>query len=224
MVALSRARATKDRAVGGSDLTESSISLREDVRRMEARRTLARAMKARDAHLLQHSSGVAQMALRIGRKMTLDQDQMDAILAGALLHDIGKIGIPDRILLKRGPLSVEEYEVIKSHPVLGVEIVSPFMGFASALPAIRYHHERFDGSGYPDGLPGESTPLVARIVSVADAYDSMIRDRSYGPGVSAEAALEEIRRHSGTQFDPVVVSALLRTTDQPAGPRADFAG
>jgi len=153
---------------------------------------------------------VSSLSLRIGREISLPEEQMEALANGALLHDVGKIGIPDRILQKTVSLTEEEYAEIKQHPVMGVGILTPVKELAPALPIVKHHHERFDGKGYPDGLVGEDIPLMARIVSVADAFDSMIRARPYGYGVSWRAALEEIEDNSGTQFDPSVVGVLMQ--------------
>jgi HD-GYP domain-containing protein (c-di-GMP phosphodiesterase class II) len=164
------------------------------------------------------------MALRVGLKMSLPSEQLDALTLGALLHDVGKIGIPDRILHKPGRLTDEEYEIIKRHPALGARMVAPVKELAPAVPAVRYHHERFDGKGYPDGLRGEDIPLAARIVSVVDAYDSMLRERPYGYGISREAALEEIENNSGVQFDPGVVRTLLEMVRELEKRQVDSAG
>jgi HD-GYP domain-containing protein (c-di-GMP phosphodiesterase class II) len=141
-----------------------------------------------------------------------------------LLHDVGKIGVPDTVLHKPGRLTAEEYEVMKRHPVLGVEIVSPVEELAVALPVINHHHERFDGTGYPDGLRGEDIPLVARVAAVADAFDSIIRDRPYGYGMSEEAALKEVEDNSGTQFDPRIVRTLREVLEDAGDRRADSTG
>ena len=162
-------------------------------------------MEAKDPYIKKHLRSVSDLALRIGREISLPEEQMEALANGALLHDVGKIGIPDRILQKSVRLTEEEYTEIKQHPALGVGILTPVEELASALPVVKHHHERFDGKGYPDGLRGEDIPLIARIVSVADAFDSMIRARPYGYGVSSEAALKEIEENSGTQFDPRIV-------------------
>jgi HD-GYP domain-containing protein (c-di-GMP phosphodiesterase class II) len=162
--------------------------------------------------------------LRIGREISLPEEQMEALANGALLHDVGKIGIPDRILQKTVRLTEEEYTVIKQHPDLGIGILTPVEEMESALPVVKHHHERYDGGGYPEGLQGEDIPLIARIVSVADAFDSMIRARPYGYGVSQDAALEEISENSGTQFDPRIVSVLLEIVYAPYERRADSAG
>jgi putative nucleotidyltransferase with HDIG domain len=178
-------------------------------------------LESRDSLIGDHLRAVSRLASRIGSRMSLSPDQMQALTLGALLHDLGKIGVPDQILQKPGRLTDEEYEVIKRHPVLGAEMLAPIEELALAVPVVRHHHERFDGRGYPDGLRGEDIPLVARVVSVADAFDSMTRDRPYGYGISRQAALEEVERNSGTQFDPRTVRALLEVVwgfdDQRAG-------
>jgi putative nucleotidyltransferase with HDIG domain len=187
-------------------------------------RTLVEAMEAKDPNIKEHLRSVSSLSLRIGREISLPEEQMEALANGALLHDVGKIGIPDRILQKTVRLTEEEYTVIKQHPDLGVGILTPVKEMESALPVVKHHHERYDGRGYPDGLEGEDIPLIARIVSVADAFDSMIRVRPYGYGVSQEAALEEIKENSGTQFDPRIVSVLLEALYAPDERRADSAG
>lgn len=180
-----------------------------------------KAMVARDPYLAGHSAGVSRIAGRIGRALSLNKEQLEALVAGALLHDIGKIGMPDRILHKPGRLTDDEYAVIKRHPTIGADIVAPIPELSPALPAIRHHHERFDGLGYPDGLCAEKIPLAARVVAVADAFDSMTRERPYGRRMSAGASLEEIVRRAGTQFDPRVAEVLSQVALGPNEPRAD---
>ncbi len=187
-------------------------------------RTLVAALEAKDPYIREHLRAVSSLALRIGREMSLPKEEMEALTNGALLHDVGKIGIPDHILQKSGRLTNEEYAEIKRHPTLGVGILAPVKELASALPVVKHHHERFDGKGYPDGLGGEDIPLTARIVSVADAFDSMTRPRPYGYGISQKAALEEIEENSGTQFDPSVVRALLEVVYLPGDRQVDSAG
>jgi HD-GYP domain-containing protein (c-di-GMP phosphodiesterase class II) len=186
--------------------------------------SLIEALEAKDPYIKEHLRAVSGLALRIGSEVSLPGEQMEALTSGALLHDVGKIGIPDRILQKSGRLTEEEYAEIKRHPLLGVSILTPATELASALPVVRHHHERFDGKGYPDGLRGEDIPLIARIVSVADAFDSMIRDRPYGYGISRKAALREIEENAGTQFDPLIVRALLEIVYAPGDRQADSAG
>src|SRR5215213_1741498 len=187
-------------------------------------RTLVEAMEAKDPSIKEHLRSVSSLSLRIGREMSLPAEQMEALVNGALLHDVGKIGVPDSILQKTVRLTEEEYTVIKQHPALGVGILAPVEEMEPALPVVKHHHERYDGRGYPDGLEGEDIPLIARIVSVADAFDSMIRARPYGYGVSENAALEEIRENSGTQFDPRIVSVLLEAVYAPDERRENSAG
>ncbi|MDQ3863547.1 MAG: diguanylate cyclase, partial [Actinomycetota bacterium] len=172
-------------------------------------RTLVEALEAKDPYIKDHLTAVTSLATRIGTEISLPGEQMEALTSGAMLHDVGKIGTPDRILQKSGRLTDDEYAEIKRHPALGVSILAPVRELESALPAVKHHHERFDGKGYPDGLRGEDIPLIARVVSVADAFDSMVRARPYGYGISREAALQEIEENSGTQFDPRLVRVLL---------------
>ena len=185
---------------------------------------LVGALEAKDPGLGEHLLNTSRVAGGIAREMALPEEQSEDLIVGALLHDIGKIGIPDHILHKPGRLTEKEYETMRCHPSLGVDIVSPIGALAGALPTIKHHHERFDGSGYPEGLGGEDVPLVARVVAVADAFDVMCRDRPYGYGVSHEAALGEIEGNAGTQFDPKVVAALRRVFEGTDGRRADSIG
>jgi HD-GYP domain-containing protein (c-di-GMP phosphodiesterase class II) len=205
---------------GAQDLEE----LEDERRVLGIARTLIEAMEAKDPNIKEHLRSVSSLALRIGREISLPEEQMEALANGALLHDVGKIGIPDRILQKTVPLTEEEYAEIKQHPALGVGILAPVEELESALPVVKHHHERYDGKGYPDGLEGEDIPLIARIVSVADAFDSMIRARPYGYGVSRKAALQEIEKNSGTQFDPRIVSVLLQVVYAPDKGQTDSAG
>ena len=185
---------------------------------------LVGALEAKDPGLGEHLLNTSRIAGGIAREMSLPEEQAEDLVVGALLHDVGKIGIPDHILHKPGRLTEEEYEKMRCHPSLGVEIVSPVSALAGTLPAINHHHERFDGNGYPDGLGGEDIPLVARVVAVADAFDVMCRDRPYGYGVSHETALHEIEGNAGTQFDPTVVAALRRVFEGTEDRRADSIG
>jgi diguanylate cyclase (GGDEF)-like protein len=187
-------------------------------------RVLLEPLEFRDPYIGEHLEAVSRLALRIGLKMSLSSDQLDALTLGALLHDVGKIGVPDPILQKPGRLTDEEYEVIKRHPVMGARMLASIEELAPAVPAVRHHHERFDGRGYPDGLRSEDIPLIARIVSVADAFDTMTRGRPYGYGISRATSLEEIEKSSGTQFDPRVVRALLEVVWELGDRRADSAG
>ena len=224
MRALETARARPD-GISGLPAGAQDLEVFKGERRvLGIARTLVEAMEAKDPNIKEHLRSVSNISLRIGREISLSEEQMEALANGALLHDVGKIGIPDRILQKTVRLTEEEYAEIKQHPALGVGILTPVREMASALPVVKHHHERYDGRGYPDGLKGEEIPLIARIVSVADAFDSMIRARPYGYGVSQETALEEIRENSGTQFDPQIVSVLLEAVYATGERQAGSAG
>ncbi len=157
-----------------------------------------------------HSIGVTTYAVAIAEEMGLGRDEVELLRLASLLHDIGKIGTYDVILDKPSSLTEEEYLLVKQHPIKGSDILSPIKGFESLLPIIRAHHERYDGTGYPDGLKGEQIPLLARILCVADSYDSMISDRPYRTACSKEFAISEFRRCSGSQFDPDVINVFLK--------------
>lgn len=161
-----------------------------------------------ESNLGDHLRAVSHIAELLGRRMDLSPGEMDALVTGALLHDVGKLGVPIRILNKPGPLSEGEFEILRLHPVLGANILEPIEELSPVLPVVRHHHERYDGTGYPDGLNATEIPLGARIVLVADAFDSLTRDRTYRRGVSVEEAITEILCHSGTQFDPQVTKIL----------------
>ena len=168
--------------------------------------SLAAAVEAKDSFTERHTQRVGESARRIGELMKLPEADLDALYRGGIIHDIGKIGIPDSILLKPGPLEVEEQVSMHAHPIIGESIVRPLRSGTSLLPIIRHHHERFDGRGYPDRLRGAQIPQLARIVSVCDAYDALVNDRPYRPGLAAEEAMAILRGGAGTQWDPEVVS------------------
>jgi putative nucleotidyltransferase with HDIG domain len=172
---------------------------------------LANAMDARDAYTADHSERLAAWAEATARELGCSEEEIQAVRWAALLHDIGKIGVPDHILRKPGPLDETEWEVIRRHPEVGARIVAPVKKLAAVVPIIRAHQEHWDGSGYPDGLKGEAIPLGARIVAVVDAYGAIVDERPYKPARSHEEAVAELRRCAGTQFDPRVVEAFLKT-------------
>lgn len=169
---------------------------------------LARAIDARDPYTLGHSARVAAISLELALAMHLPDREREPLRRAALLHDIGKIGVEDRILRKPGPLNELEREALQGHPVIGHEMLAGLRFLRDSLPGVRHHHERWDGSGYPDGLQGPQIPLIVRIISVADAFDAITSDRPYRRGLSFAAAAKEIVAGSGTQFDPAVVSAF----------------
>lgn len=173
--------------------------------------SLINALDSRDSYTSDHSENVSRYAMQIAEKMNLSKDLCNVIRTGGLLHDIGKIGIPENILTKTGKLTSEEYNVIKTHPVIGYEMLKHVEGLKrnGILDIVLYHHERYDGKGYPKGLKGNEIPLAARIVGVADAFDAMISKRVYRIELDMNFALNEIRRNKGTQFDPEVVDAFL---------------
>ncbi len=189
--------------------------VREQARRiesvyLEAIQSLVHALEAKDEYTYGHSARVSEYSRWIASDMGLDAGQMALLDLGAELHDAGKIGIKESILLKPARLTEEEYEHIKTHPVIGERILRPLLGDAPAiLQVVRSHHERVDGGGFPDGLIGDEIPLLVRIVTVADTFDAMTTGRPYRPGLSAERAFEEFERCKGTQFDPDVVDSFL---------------
>jgi putative nucleotidyltransferase with HDIG domain len=171
-------------------------------------RALALALDARDPYTAGHSERVGVFAVAIGRQLHLDDEQLEILRLGSLLHDIGKIGISDAVLRKPGALTAEEYELIKEHPSVGARILRSIHFLAPHVPIVEFHHERPDGQGYPHRLQGEEIPLLARIVHVADAFDAMTSARAYRRARAASEALRELWRCSGTQFDSDVVQAL----------------
>jgi HD-GYP domain-containing protein (c-di-GMP phosphodiesterase class II) len=171
---------------------------------------LAQALDARDRYTAGHSLRVADYAYGIARELELGERHTENIRLGAWLHDVGKIGIPDAVLLKPGPLTAEEFGLVKLHPQIGRRILERAPGFEALLDAVELHHENYDGSGYPYGLAGENIHFYARLIRVADAFDAMTTHRSYRPAHTAEAAMAEIQRGSGREFDPRCALALLR--------------
>jgi response regulator RpfG family c-di-GMP phosphodiesterase len=171
---------------------------------------LARSLAARDPYSAAHGEAVTWLAARLGHLMELSEEDLDALNAYGPLHDLGKIGISDTLLSKQGPLTDEELEIVRQHTLIGESIIRPLNPGSGALSMIRSHHERWDGQGYPEGLREEQTPLVARIVAVADVYHAIISHRPYRSGASPIQAVQEIKAMSGTQFDPSVVQALVK--------------
>jgi len=171
--------------------------------------TMAASIDARDRYTSGHSQRVAHWGREIAKEIGLPKNKIDEVYFGGILHDIGKIGIEDEILNKKGKLTPEEYDKIKQHTVIGYEIILQAGMFNELLPAIRSHHERIDGRGYPDGLVGDEIPLMAKILAVSDAFDAMVADRPYRKGLPVEEALQEIKRGAGTQFDPVLARHFI---------------
>jgi len=180
---------------------------------LEITQTMAQTLDARDPYTAGHSSRVSEYAVAIAQAMNLSAAEIEIIRVGANLHDIGKIGIPDAVLQKPGPLSGEEFEIIKRHPVIGKRILEGVAKFRDYLAIVELHHENTDGSGYPWGLRGEQVPLAARIVHVVDAYDAMTSNRPYREATTTAQAQEILRRHAGSQFDASVVEVFLRLVE-----------
>jgi putative nucleotidyltransferase with HDIG domain len=177
-------------------------------------RALALALDARDPYTAGHSERVSAVSLAIGRCLALDEKQLEVLRLGALLHDIGKIGISDQVLMKPGPLTADEYEIIKQHPGVGARILRSVPFLEPHIPIVELHHERPDGKGYPHGLRGTEIPLVASIVHVADAFDAMTSARAYRPARPSSEGLRELWRCAGAQFDAEVVQALAQVLPQ----------
>ncbi len=177
---------------------------------LDSVKVLAEAIDAKDPYTRGHSDRVKRMSLAIARHMGFSEERLETLEYGALLHDIGKIGIKDNILQKEGPLSREEYEIIREHPLIGVKIVEGVEFFRDKIPIIRHHHEFYDGSGYPDRLVGEAIPLEARIISLPDAFDAMTSARPHRGVMPLQDAILEMEKCKGKQFDPKVLDIFLR--------------
>jgi HD-GYP domain-containing protein (c-di-GMP phosphodiesterase class II) len=190
-----------------NDLGELNQRLRATYRQtLEA---LGRAVDRRDGMTGGHCVRVADYSRILGERILGPRvQQLQVLEYGALLHDVGKIAIPDAILRKNGPLTDDEWQEMRKHPTLGYEILEGIAFLSESLPIVLHHHERFDGDGYPDGLKGEAIAIGARIFSVADAFDAMTADRHYRQALSLDEAMHELRKHAGSQFDPDVVTAL----------------
>ena len=171
---------------------------------------LSEALDARDGYTAGHAHSVAEMVEATGRALGMCERELEGLRSAALFHDIGKIGIPDRILNKPGPLDDAEWALMKRHPVVGAQILAPLDFLAQSIPIVRHEHEHWDGSGYPDGLAGEQIPLGARVILVCDAYHAMTSDRPYRTALDPQEALRRLREGAGRQFDPRVVEAFLR--------------
>lgn len=189
------------------ELEESNRRLQETY--LETVMSLIEAMSAKDTYLYGHSHNVATYARSIAEEMGLSKEQINRLLQGCELHDLGKIAIPDSILLKKGPLTEQEFEIIKQHPLWGARILEPLTFMKDIMEMVHQEHERWDGTGYPQSLKGGEIQLTARIISVADAMDAMTSHRPYRQSITMEEACREIKRCSGTQFDPQVVEATL---------------
>lgn len=197
------------------ELAERKKHLEEALRKLDNsyKETVAAAsaaIDARDAYTADHSRRVADIACKVGKELGLKDNQLECLELAALFHDIGKIGIPDYILNKTGRLDEEELKKIQAHPVLGYKILEKIEFLSPMLHAVLYHHERPDGKGYPEGLKGNEIPIGASIIAIADSYDAMTSNRPYRSALSHEFAIEELKKHKGTQFKNEIVDAFLR--------------
>ena len=179
------------------------------VANMQTVQVLAETIEAKDRYTQGHCERVRKLSVRIAEMLGMDRKQIEALEYAALLHDIGKIGIPERILNKEGPLDEAELEVMRMHPIIGSQILSIVELFAPAINGVRHHHERWDGTGYPDRVAGEDIDPLARIITLADTFDAMASSRPYRKALDMKAILEEISRESGRQFSPEVVRVFL---------------
>jgi HD-GYP domain-containing protein (c-di-GMP phosphodiesterase class II) len=169
---------------------------------------IAAAVDAKDPYTKGHSGRVSQFSVILAREIGLPEEEVDKIRISATLHDVGKIGIEDRVLKKPGVLTTEEFEIMKRHTVMGYEIVRQVKQLTEMLPGIRWHHEALNGRGYPDHITGDELPLMVRIIAVADTFDAITTDRPYQAGSEFPKALEILRKHVGTKYDPIVVDAM----------------
>ena len=196
-----------------SDALERATRTRDELRERLLAPTLASALanaiEARDSYLHGHCERLASLAVRIAEELGIAPEDIETVRLGAILHDVGKIGIPDRVLLKPGPLDDEERQIIETHTEIGDKLLEPLDLLAGARPIVRHHHERWDGAGYPDGLAEEMIPLGARIVSVADSVEAMTSRQLYRKPLEADEIVAELQRHRGAQWDPAVVDVVL---------------
>ncbi len=176
-------------------------------------RSLAAAVHARDEYTRAHSERVAEHSEKIAKVLGLSEHEVEVVELSALMHDIGKIGIEDKILHKPGPLTDEEYEIMKTHAIKGAMIMEPFSALKEVIPGVKYHHENVDGSGYPEGLTGEEIPMSAKIIAVAETYDAMTITSPHQKALEVPWVLERMRSMVGIKFDEELVDALVRSLD-----------
>ncbi len=181
---------------------------------LETLKALMKALDAKDSYTCGHSHRVAHLAMLMADELGLDPEERYTLQLGAYLHDIGKIGMPDSILNKADSLKDTEFDTAKQHPIAGSEIIAQIKELSEVASIVRHHHERYDGTGYPDGLKGEAIPFLARIVAIIDCYEALVSDRAYRKGVDRGKALEIIRQNAGKQFDPELVKVFLKVMEQ----------
>lgn len=176
---------------------------------MESIQTLRFTVEAKDTYTRGHSDRVSEYSVLIGKKLGLSDEDINTLRIGGLFHDIGKIGVPDNILLKESKLTDDEYSEIKNHPAIGAHILSNATIFKDVLPIVKHHHERYDGNGYPGKLKGEDIPYLARIAAIADSFDAMTSKRTYRNSLSLDVVKSELERCKGSQFDPIYADVFL---------------
>src|SRR5918999_5683254 len=199
-------------------MTEGALERRREEVEAAAGQALLAALNARENYTAAHSEAVLELALQVAAELGIGGDEATSVGQVALLHDIGKVGVPDAILQKPGRLTGPEWDVMREHPSIGAQIVGAIGSLSHLAPAVRAEHERWDGAGYPDGLAGENVPLASRICFVCDAFHAMTSDRPYRRALNAAEARREIERHAGTQFCPTTVAALMRVLDRGGAP------
>jgi diguanylate cyclase (GGDEF)-like protein len=217
-------------AAAGLDLARLEGGARTEARPAEARvdplraqahviDALAAALAERDRYTGEHSASVVELAKTVAAALGLDEIEVERVGHAALLHDIGKVGVPDRILHKTGPLAGDEWELMREHPLIGERILRAIPGLGGVARMVRHEHERFDGGGYPDGLRGDGIPIGSRIILACDAYHAMTSDRAYRRAMEHEEAIAELARGAGSQFDPKIVGALVSYLGRGPGER-----
>jgi diguanylate cyclase (GGDEF)-like protein len=207
-----RAKANKEGIARTSALDQHKKSLRTEDS-FQILDAMVIAVDNKDRYTRKHSEDVTEYAIWIAEELGHSEEAIKTLRLAGLLHDVGKIGVPDDILRKPGKLTAEEYEIMQRHPALGGMIASAIPGMSQIVDGVRSHHERWDGKGYPDQFAGEDIPLLGRILAVADAFSAMTTDRPYRKGMAWEDALEEIRKNVGTQFDPTIARAFLKVAE-----------
>jgi HD-GYP domain-containing protein (c-di-GMP phosphodiesterase class II) len=203
------------RVVGAQiDASEHDRVARREHAEKSGVQALLAAIEARDSYTGEHSRSVVDLSVRVAHALGMRERDLEQVERVALLHDVGKVAVPDAVLQKRGPLTEPEYEQVKRHPVVGARIVGSVSELAHLAPAIRSGHERWDGRGYPDGLSGSDIPILSRVTFVCDAYDAMVSHRPYRDALGPKAAVGEVRRNAGSQFCPRAAGALLSVLQQ----------
>jgi putative nucleotidyltransferase with HDIG domain len=192
---------------------EDLKAVKKDILEMSVR-ALLKALECKDDYTFGHSMRVAFYSLQLGKEYGLSDEELYDLELAALFHDIGKIGVPDSVLLKPARLDEEEFLKMKKHPELSAEILKGFAPFEEAAKFAKHHHERYDGRGYPDGMAGEDIPLYSRIILIADTFDAMTSTRPYRKGLPYEVAFEELREFAGSQFDPNLVEYFIKAMER----------